>query len=214
MSECERQGLERLWMCCAALLQLHENGKYSSSLPSTSGRLLLTEKSVEAQTGYNDFLARGGQSLGLFGTVHSEFRAYCYVTSGLHICVEYHRKRKELLRMAFVMKDVETRPSPVFDEYGYVPHEGREWRGSHGVLYHTYLVPENHDLPDAAAFAYAYSILPETKEDGLSSKQVRGSEEPDEDVEDLENESSGENDETYWKLSKFNPETERILEKE
>lgn len=38
-----------------ALLKLDENGRYSCSLPNTAGRLLVSGKCADTQTGQNDF---------------------------------------------------------------------------------------------------------------------------------------------------------------
>lgn len=74
----------------AALLQLNEAERYSSSLPSIGGKLLLTECGREAQNGHMDFAVTGGQSpIECFIDI-SDATAYLHITLGWSLYVEYH----------------------------------------------------------------------------------------------------------------------------
>lgn len=65
---------------------------------------------------------------------------------------DYHYERNALLRKASVMEELEILPCSVFVRREPVEHTGSEWREGHCAWYHTYLIPENHDLPDNIAF--------------------------------------------------------------
>lgn len=56
------------------------------------------------------------------------------------------------------MEAVEVSPRYVSVGYEYVQNAGREWRAERSICYHSYLIPENHVLPGATAFAYEGSI--------------------------------------------------------
>lgn len=99
----------------AVLLQLDNSGNYSRSLPDTVGKLLLIEKSVEAQTGQKDFIDRGRLTLGYFSTVVDGVNAFLYVTPGWHTYIDYHRDWKDLRRRPFVVEEVKTLPSSIFE---------------------------------------------------------------------------------------------------
>lgn len=53
---------------------------------------------------------------------------------------------------------VEIQPRFVFVGHGYVQHACSEWRGEQSTCYHSYLLPESHDLLDVVALAYEQSI--------------------------------------------------------
>lgn len=71
-----------------ALLQLNDSGRYSSSLPNTGERLLLTKSGEEAQTDYDDFVARGGQSPEPFSVSTGDVSTYLFVTPGSRIYID------------------------------------------------------------------------------------------------------------------------------
>lgn len=110
------------------------------------------------------------------------------------------------------MKEVETPQSSVFMGHGYVQHRGSECRGSHCIRYHTYLIPENYDLPDSIAFEYGDSTHVGSRENALSVEKVDGSGEAEVDVLNSEKESFEENDKMNPELSDLNLEQGSILE--
>lgn len=55
---------------------------------------------------------------------------------------------------AFVIEEEKVPPTSVHVAHGYVQHAEKMWRGDYCDRYHSYLSPENHDLPVALAFAY------------------------------------------------------------
>lgn len=101
------------------------------------------------------------------------------------------------------MEDFENLPLSSFVGDGYAQHGGREWRKRHCVRYHAYLILDDHDLPDATAFARVYSIHFESKAGAMSVKEVGGCEGAGKDGENSEHERSGDNDEKISKLSDF-----------
>lgn len=142
----------------AALSQLKKIERYSCSLSTTGGRLLLTGSSAEAQTGHSSSPAKSGQSLRYIFVASSDVSAYLFVTRGSYINIELNREQKKLLQRAFVLGKVEVPPSTVFVGHEYVQIGGSEWRGIHCVRYNTYLVFGSQDSPDATASAYEDSI--------------------------------------------------------
>lgn len=56
------------------------------------------------------------------------------------------------------MEEVEITPNTVFAGHGYVQQEGRKRCGEQCILYHSYLISESHDFPDAIDSAYEVSI--------------------------------------------------------
>lgn len=50
------------------------------------------------------------------------------------------------------MKKVKILSTSVFVDYGYVQHAGREWRGELCTWFHSYLIPDDHDLRHAIAY--------------------------------------------------------------
>lgn len=60
--------------------------------------------------------------------------------------MKFQHERKQLLRKAFVMKEVWLPPSSILAEHGYAELAGSEWHGAHRDRYHTYLVTENQNL--------------------------------------------------------------------
>lgn len=69
----------------AALLQLDGSARYSCRNAGTGRRLLLTEKSTEAQKRHIDFVVRAKQSSGYYCTATGNGSAYLYVTLRFHI---------------------------------------------------------------------------------------------------------------------------------
>lgn len=101
-------------------------------------------------------------------------------------------------------------PSSLFVGHRYARHGGRESRGSHCNGYRTYLVPENHDLPDAIVLAYGDSTYAKSRANALSERKVGSSGEAGVDLEDSGYESSKESNEKNFELPDFNLETRTI----
>lgn len=64
----------------------------------------------------------------------------------------YFDKTKAKLCNVIKMKEVKLWNGYVFFRYGNVQHAGARWKGNHGLRYHAYLIPEDVDLKDGAAF--------------------------------------------------------------
>lgn len=135
-------------------LSLHENGLSSCSPRGSGGRLLLTARSEAEQTGRKDFVLRGGESTWYILTVSSEVSARIFVTISSYRYARTRVARKMLLREAFVKKAIEVLPRSVLVGPGYVQHEGNDWCCEHCARYHSYLIPEKHDLPNVIDLAY------------------------------------------------------------
>lgn len=56
------------------------------------------------------------------------------------------------------MEPVGIPPRSLFICHKYFQHAGSEWPGEHCITYHSYLIPENHGLPDKTALARKSSI--------------------------------------------------------
>lgn len=104
----------------AAPLQLDDSWRYSCRLPRTDGILLSTAKGAEEQSGHEGSVLKREQSPGYFFIATFVVRACLYVTSGLHICTDYHRERKKPLRRSFIMKKIEIPPSVLLVKHKYV----------------------------------------------------------------------------------------------
>lgn len=87
-----------------------------------------------------------------------------------------------LLWKTVVRKKIEISLLSVFVGHGYVQHVERESRGSHCARYHTYLISDNRDLPDAIAIANKDSIHAGPRSDALSARKAASSGEADVDV--------------------------------
>lgn len=61
----------------------------------------------------------------------------------------------------------------------YAEHGRNQWCGGHCVRYHTYLISENYDQPDATAFAYRDSFHVGSRANAQSVKKVSCREEAD-----------------------------------
>lgn len=104
------RGAVDVWLgWLGALLYLVDSGEYSCSLRNAGRKLLLTENSVEAQTGHKNYAARDGRSPGYFFIGTGGVSAYPYVTSGSRMYIDYHCERKMLLRRALVMEEIRFR---------------------------------------------------------------------------------------------------------
>lgn len=136
----------------AALLQSDESGSYSCCLPITGGRLLLTKKRAEKQTGYKAFVVRGGQSpeYRFIGT--GDVSAYFCDTERPHSYLDYSHEPERLSRRALVMEKVEVLPSSVFFRHGYILHREDALGRRCCILYFTYRTPETHRSSNIIAF--------------------------------------------------------------
>lgn len=110
------------------------------------------------------------------------------------------------------MEKIGTPPTSVFARHGYVQPEGDEWQGAQCVRYHTYLIPENHDLPDPADSAYRDHNHAWSRADALSVEKVDGSGETNVDVVNSEKKNFQSNDEKSSELTDCNLETRSIIE--
>lgn len=65
------------------------------------------------------------------------------------------------------MEAVKTPPRSAFFGHRYDQHAARDCNGEHCACYHSCLTPENHDLPDAVAFACGGSIALDAEKHSL-----------------------------------------------
>lgn len=72
--------------------------------------------------------------------------------------MHYSAARGRLLRETFVIGALGFQPRAVVFTRRYVQRAGSKWDGYYGIPYHSYVIPENHELLDAIAFAYGDSI--------------------------------------------------------
>lgn len=102
-----------------------------------------------------------------------------------------------------VTEEIAIQKSSVFFVHGYAHHGRSGWRENYSFQDQSYLIPENHDLPDAAAFLYRDSIHAESRADALPVRKVCRSQEVDVDVDGSEEESSENNNEKNSEPSDF-----------
>ena len=155
----ERRAAMDVWIgWVVALLNLDHDVYFKSWLPGTGGRLLLTGKDADDQCGHNDFVVRDGESPGYFVIANGPHTTSLLVAPSSHKYVKYEKSRLHMLSRTLEMEEIDIPPFSLFIGHGYLQHAGAGWRGNHSIRYHTYVVPENHLLPDAIAFAYDWSL--------------------------------------------------------
>lgn len=113
--------------------------------------------------GNNDSAGRYDKTAGYFLLATGEMSADLYVTPGFTLYVHYSAAGKRVLREAFVKETVESLPLSVFIAHGYIRHASSKGRGVQCIWYHSYIIPKNHDLLGAIAFACISGILTRQK---------------------------------------------------
>ena len=149
----------------AGMFDLDNRSKEQCWLPITGGRPLLTGRGCADQCGHNDFVVDQGKNPGYFFIVTGPEKASLHVCPGSHRYVFYHESRRRLLAEILEMEEIQIPKFSLFIGHGYLQHAGVGWRDpegesgpGHRIRYHTYIVPSNHLLPDAIAFAYRWSF--------------------------------------------------------
>lgn len=138
----------------AAVLSPDDNTVSPCSRPRCDVILLQTRRGAPAQTKHIDLFSRTEDSPGYYIIVTGEVRALFYGTPSSHLYAHYSFARKNLLKEAFATEAVNISPFSVSFDQGYVPHASSEWRGAYGTRHNSYLIPENHEMPDAKASGY------------------------------------------------------------
>lgn len=159
------------------------------------GKAVGDRNDAEAPTRPRATVVRDGESTGYFFLATGEVSAHLYVAPGSHVYVGYSDARKELLRKAFEMEEIQIPASSVFIVHGFVQHGESVWRGSHCFRYHTYRIPQSHNLPDLIPFGYGESIEAGLREDPLSMVKAFFTEEAEWKLEPSEKEGSEEDKE-------------------
>lgn len=111
-----------------------------------------------------------------------------------------------------MVEDAGILPFSVSWDMGMLSTDGSERRRSLRVLYHAYLVSENHNKADVITSAHESGIHIGSNEDTLSVKKVGRSGKVDVDKKGSEKESFEHHNEKSKEPSDFSLETERIPE--
>lgn len=148
-----RAGTDILLGWLAAVPNLERNVLSACSHSRAGKKPLLTERRAEASTGISIFAVRDGESPGCFISVIDELPVHDYPTPWSLLYVQNNEAQKKLLREASVMERVKTPATSTYVRHEYLQHAGMDWREEQRTWYQRYLVPENHELPAAIAFA-------------------------------------------------------------
>lgn len=110
---------------------LDENKKSPCRLSNRAGRLQLTGRAVEAQTGHKNSESRAEESPGFLLIVTGEEGTRLYNTAWPHHYMKNDPSRKKLLNVASTMEKSELPPTSVLIRHWSVQHAGAKWRGEH-----------------------------------------------------------------------------------
>ena len=156
----QRRAYLDVWIgIMVSLLNVDDNGKVNVYIPRTGGRWLLTGRYCKIQVGHNDFhIILGSICPGYFAIVTGAERVYLWVCPGSHQYVHYNKKEREGLSANLKMERIEIPPNSIFIGHGHLQHAGDGYNGSHCIRYHTYIAPEDIEIPDAIIFGYENSL--------------------------------------------------------
>ena len=156
----QRRAYLDVWIgIMVSLLNIDDNGKVNVYVPRTGGRWLLTGRYCKIQVGHNDFhIIVGNICPGYFAIVTGAERVYLWVCPGSHQYVHYNKKEREGLSANLKMERIEIPPNSIFIGHGHLQHAGDGYNGSHCVRYHTYIAPEDVEIPDAIIFGYENAL--------------------------------------------------------
>ena len=124
-------------------------------IPVTGGRYLFTGKDCDVQVGHNEFAQRPtGKTPGYFVMVTGPEAVSLYVVDHSHNWISYPEETKKILIENQHLKKITIPGNSVFFGHGYLHHAGAGYSGSNCLRYHTYIRPEEVELPDAIHFSH------------------------------------------------------------
>lgn len=124
----------------------------------TRGRFLITGKSCPLQMGHKDLEHRLRKSLRYFVVVNGSEQCTIPVAPGSHGYVYCFVEEAATVCKIIKMKEMKLPKKCVLLGHWNEQHAGGGRKASHGLGYRLYLIPEDVDLKDAAAFTYRDSM--------------------------------------------------------
>ena len=143
------------------LLQVHRSDGNRLYLPNTGGRMLITGKHCPRQIGHTDFDCSDGEgpntTPGYFIMVSGADPFPIWISDYSHHFVYGAVEDRAQFTDLLSMRKIIVPPHSVMVANGYVTHGGGGYEDrivdKLTMRYHTYLVPEEKDIPDAVGFA-------------------------------------------------------------
>lgn len=124
-----------------------------------------------AHTRHENPVFSGGKSPAYVAIVIGDVSASLYVFSRVHLYVQYSSLRKKLLKEEFVMAEVVSLRNSVLVGHGDLQHADTECLDEHCILYHSYPIPKNHELPYATGLHFAENIALELRKAAVSAER-------------------------------------------
>ena len=155
-------------------------------LPRTGGRFLLTSEGCPRQAPHNDFNhlderydpTNENDSPGYFVIINGDDPFPLWVLPGSHKFLNsYSQRRRKLIGDALQMRKIIVPANSCFVGHGHLTHAGAGWEDrvtdETTIRYHTYLRPDNRELPDAVFFGLEGNIEFNEQEEFLGSDTER-----------------------------------------